>query len=134
MSDQDGSTRSRAAAALLPRFLGHRVRDLETVREALEHRDFEPISRIGHNMRGNGVSYGFPEISDIGQRLEAAAKARSAGHVQDQLGRLEACLARIGADAATAASPPSPRLSSSTRVRAEGPDAGRTERQGKRER
>jgi HPt (histidine-containing phosphotransfer) domain-containing protein len=87
-------SRSPAATALLPRFLEHRRRDVVTIREALERADFETIGRIGHNMAGNGVSYGFPEMSAIGERLEAEANAGNAMAVLEQLASLEASLAR----------------------------------------
>jgi len=112
-------TRSPAATALLPKFLGHRQRDVATLREALAIRDFAPIGTIAHNMRGNGVSYGFPDVSEIGLRLEEAASASDARLVEEQIERLEAYLERIRAVAGPAASP-SPRPSSRTRVRAVG--------------
>ncbi len=70
--------------------------DVATLRAAVECGDFETISRLGHNMSGNGVSYGFPEISEIGERLEAAAVTGNAIAVREQLTSLEACLARSG--------------------------------------
>ena len=86
--------RSPAATALLPRFLEHRRRDVETIRAAMEQGDFETIGRLGHNMAGNGLSYGFPEMSAIGERLEAGALARNEMAVREQLASLEATLAR----------------------------------------
>jgi HPt (histidine-containing phosphotransfer) domain-containing protein len=83
-------SRDRAAAALLPKFIGHRERDAGAIRAALEHGDFEVIVTLGHNMRGNGPSYGFPEIGAIGERLEAAAGARDARRVGEQVAALEA--------------------------------------------
>ncbi|MDP9002085.1 MAG: response regulator [Myxococcota bacterium] len=94
-----GTSRFPNVAALLPKFLSHRERDVILIREALEQGDFEPISRIGHNMRGNGVSYGFPELSAIGQTIEAAATAKNGPRVHDELARLKACLLQIRAAA-----------------------------------
>jgi HPt (histidine-containing phosphotransfer) domain-containing protein len=86
--------RSAAATALLPRFLEHRRGDVTTIRTALTTGDFETIRRIGHNMAGNGVSYGFAEISAMGRRLEAEADARDANAVREELAELETFLAR----------------------------------------
>jgi signal transduction histidine kinase/HPt (histidine-containing phosphotransfer) domain-containing protein len=94
------ATPSPAATKLFPKFLDHRERDAATIRGALERDDFETIATLGHNMRGNGVSYGFPEVSAIGQRIETAAVARNARRVSEQLARLEECLARIRAQRA----------------------------------
>jgi signal transduction histidine kinase/HPt (histidine-containing phosphotransfer) domain-containing protein len=91
---------SPAATKLFPKFLDHRERDAATIRAALEREDFDTIATLGHNMRGNGVSYGFPEVSAIGQRIETAAVARSARRVAEQLARLDECLARIRAQRA----------------------------------
>jgi HPt (histidine-containing phosphotransfer) domain-containing protein len=91
-----GSARVRVAEKLLPKFIGHRRQDVSTVRLALERRDFETISRIGHNMRGNGVSYGFPEIGVLGEQLERAANTTNVQGVREQLTLLEAWVARIG--------------------------------------
>jgi HPt (histidine-containing phosphotransfer) domain-containing protein len=112
--------RSPAATALLPRFLEHRRRDVATIVAALEHGDFETIARLGHNMSGNGVSFGFPEISAIGERLEAEAVARNAIGVREQLASLEVCLARVDEETAGEAGP---QTESRTRVRAATRDA-----------
>jgi HPt (histidine-containing phosphotransfer) domain-containing protein len=95
--------RSAAAAALLPRFLEHRRGDIATIRAALATGDFETIRRLGHNMAGNGVSYGFPEMSAMGERLEAEANAGNESAVREELSTLEAFLARINTGRGTAA-------------------------------
>jgi HPt (histidine-containing phosphotransfer) domain-containing protein len=87
--------RSAVATALLPRFLAHRRLDVITIRAALARNDFEAIGRIGHNLFGNGRSYGFPEMSAIGERLEAAAAAGNVFAVDEQRALLEATLAQI---------------------------------------
>ncbi|MGD0526752.1 MAG: Hpt domain-containing protein [Polyangiaceae bacterium] len=89
------AARSRIAAALLPRFVGHRERDVVTIRLALEHGDFETVARLGHNMRGNGISYGFPDISAIGERLETAAGAKDEGLIREALEALETWVTEI---------------------------------------
>jgi len=81
--------RSPAAAKLLPRFIAHRAEDVATIRLALERGDYALIARLGHNMRGNGRSYGFADIATIGERMEAAALARDTGGVREQAAALE---------------------------------------------
>jgi HPt (histidine-containing phosphotransfer) domain-containing protein len=108
--------RSPAATKLLPRFLEHRERDVVSLRAAVEREDFETIARIGHNMRGNGQSYGFPDLGTIGECLEAAADAKSTVGVLEHLRSLVAWLAQATATARSEDS--RPRLTSSTRVRA----------------
>jgi HPt (histidine-containing phosphotransfer) domain-containing protein len=83
---------SYAATALRPRFLVHRERDAATIRGCLADGDFETIARLGHNMRGNGPSYGFDELAEIGERLEDAANGKSADLVWERLVELETWL------------------------------------------
>jgi HPt (histidine-containing phosphotransfer) domain-containing protein len=85
--------RSAAAEKLLPRFLAHRAADLATLRNALSAGEFEVVARLGHNMHGNGRSYGFPEIEALGARLEEAAHMRDTETIERRLDELEAWLA-----------------------------------------
>jgi CheY-like chemotaxis protein len=103
---------SATVSRLRPKFLEHRERDVATIRGALARKDFEIIATLGHNMRGTGVSYGYPEVSAIGGRLEAAAQAKNGRRIDEQIGRLEAWLLRIRNKLAAG------RPASSTRVRA----------------
>jgi len=86
--------RSAAAASLLPRFIAHRTEDVATISLALERGDYAIIARLGHNMRGNGHSYGFPDVAAIGERMEAAAQTRNTAGVREQLAALEDWVAR----------------------------------------
>lgn len=49
--------------------LAEKLRALET---AVAARNFKEIVLYGHQLKGSGRSYGFPEISDIGTRIEEA--------------------------------------------------------------
>lgn len=59
---------------LVPNFLRNRHKDLKRLDEFLSAGNFTELVRMGHNMKGSGTSYGMPEISDIGRRLEAASQ------------------------------------------------------------
>lgn len=93
--------RSKAATALLPKFIGHRQRDATDIRSALERGDYQTISRLGHNMRGNGASYGFPDLGALGERLETAAHQRNEEEIRTQLAALDDWIANVGSTLAT---------------------------------
>jgi HPt (histidine-containing phosphotransfer) domain-containing protein len=38
--------------------------------------NFKTIVRIGHQLKGSGRSYGIPEVSDLGARIEEAGENR----------------------------------------------------------
>jgi CheY-like chemotaxis protein/HPt (histidine-containing phosphotransfer) domain-containing protein len=59
---------------LIPGYLNNRKTELPNLEAALIQKDFSVLQRIGHNLRGSGESYGLKAVSDIGQRLEEAAK------------------------------------------------------------
>jgi HPt (histidine-containing phosphotransfer) domain-containing protein len=79
-------------AALLPSYLARRAQDVQLLSGALERHDFESIARAGHNLRGNGVSFGFPELSAIGEALEEAARSGSADGIRKGIARLGDCV------------------------------------------
>lgn len=83
---------SRRVWKLLPSYLSSRARDAAILEEALQRADFEAIARIGHTLRGNGAAFAFPEVSDIGETVEAAARAQSAEGVRDGIARLRTCV------------------------------------------
>jgi CheY-like chemotaxis protein len=58
-----------------PEFLAKRRADLVRIREAVASQDFGTIKSIGHNCKGIGKGYGFPEIGLAGAALESAARA-----------------------------------------------------------
>ncbi len=62
--------------AQIPSFLLNRRKDVIVLNDALARGDFETVGRLGHGMKGAGVSFGFQAISDIGDKMEREA-ARS---------------------------------------------------------
>ena len=59
---------------LIPGFLDHRWKDIDTIRSALKEGDFDTIRSLGHSMKGAGGGYGFDYITDIGRDLESSAR------------------------------------------------------------
>ena len=60
---------------LVPIFLAQRKTDQAAIAAALPLRNFEALRKTGHGMTGAGSSYGFTQISDLGERLVLAARA-----------------------------------------------------------
>ena len=72
---------------LIPTFMKNRVKELDTLRSALEGGDFEQLRQLGHRMKGVGNSYGFEKVSLLGKQIEDGATSN------DRAG-LEACIAQ----------------------------------------
>ena len=80
---------------LIPVFLEIMSEEIESMQEALERSDYETIQILGHGMGGDGGSYGFDDISDIGRSLEQAAKHRNSEEVRKLVGELSSYLGRV---------------------------------------
>jgi PAS domain S-box-containing protein len=80
---------------LLPAYLKNRGVDLHSLGAALEKNDYGAIQVVGHQMKGSGTGYGFPALSEIGHRLELAAKEETAEGVRAQISALADYLDRV---------------------------------------
>ncbi|WP_347340415.1 PAS domain S-box protein [Phenylobacterium glaciei] len=65
---------SARITAQIPAYLDSCRQHVLTMREALNREDFEPVTILGHNMRGSGGGFGFQAITDFGAGLEQAAE------------------------------------------------------------
>lgn len=68
-------TVAKDLADLIPVFFKNRQKEIESLRGALAGEDFEQLRHLGHRMKGVGNSYGFAAISEIGKRIEDAARS-----------------------------------------------------------
>lgn len=59
---------------LMPKFLELRRSELPIIENAIAQEDFTTLSRLGHNLKGAGASYGLESLSTIGKQLENAAQ------------------------------------------------------------
>ncbi len=79
---------SEQVRALVPQYLESKHRQIEEAREALMTRDFGPIRRFGHNLKGTGRGYGFPAIEEMGRQIESAAAQADVDRIGQQLDAL----------------------------------------------
>ncbi len=80
---------------LIPGFLERRREDLDKLRNAAADRDIQTLRVTGHSMKGTGGGYGFDGLSEIGARIEAAAKAGDLDAMPEHLRALEDYLQRV---------------------------------------
>jgi HPt (histidine-containing phosphotransfer) domain-containing protein len=60
-------------ADLIQAFMHAMKRRTDTLAQALHARDFQAIRTLGHQMNGEGGTFGFDAISTFGAELEQAA-------------------------------------------------------------
>jgi hypothetical protein len=93
--DRKEEGRDRIAALIAarrPAFLANRLLDLGKMQDALASRDFAAIQNIGHNCKGTGTGYGFPDISRIGATIEIAARALDGIELEKLIQQFAGCI------------------------------------------
>ena len=61
---------------ILSHYLEHRKNDLKFCLEWLTKNNFCEIERVGHQLKGNGATFGYPDLTSLGAELELAAQNR----------------------------------------------------------
>ena len=86
------SEAARWLSSRAPAYLSRRASEFEVMQVALSMNDLLKIQRIAHDMKGTGSAYGFRRISEIGERLELAARSGHRVEVARQLDELNGLL------------------------------------------
>jgi HPt (histidine-containing phosphotransfer) domain-containing protein len=58
------------------KYLDRRIEDIETLIASLDEDDFAPAQKLGHQVKGNAVTFEFPHLAPIGAQIEAASKIK----------------------------------------------------------
>ena len=57
----------------LSKYVERRQGDADNCVKALNSGDFKFIAEVAHKIKGNGTTFGYPELSQLGERLEIVA-------------------------------------------------------------
>jgi len=79
----------------IPMYLDLARNELGNLADALRREDFAKVRFVGHDLKGTGGGYGFPEISAIGKCLEEAAKSGDAAEIEKKIADLASYLDRV---------------------------------------
>jgi signal transduction histidine kinase/DNA-binding response OmpR family regulator len=88
---------SQEVQALVPQYLASKTKQIAEARDCLTARDFGPIRRFGHNLKGTGSGYGFPDIEEMGRNIERAAVEADIDRIGEQLDALHRFVSETGA-------------------------------------
>ncbi len=75
-SDFDADGLPAVVRGLIPGYLRNREPEPDRIMEHLTAGDFEAIAVIGHKLKGSGASFGLMALTELGAKLEKAAKMR----------------------------------------------------------
>jgi len=76
-------------------YLQRRKTDLINCQKAFESQDFSFLEKVGHQVKGNALSYGFDDLSPIATALEAAAQEKNMNHLKVVLINFNAAVEKL---------------------------------------
>jgi HPt (histidine-containing phosphotransfer) domain-containing protein len=82
-------------AELKTRYLSRRFQDIERLRACLEQGDYSFAQKLGHQVKGNAVTFDVPQIAYIGLEMEKAAQKQDKEKVKILIQKMEAALISI---------------------------------------
>ena len=56
-------------------YITHTSKELVKIQENLDNMELDSLRTFGHNIKGSGGMYGFDEVTHLGTKIEASAKA-----------------------------------------------------------
>ncbi|MGE3611522.1 MAG: Hpt domain-containing protein [Bacteriovoracaceae bacterium] len=82
----------RVPIELKRNYLTRKLRDIKNLMILIEEEDFASAIRLGHQVKGNAVTFEMPHIAYIGHEIENAAKRRDKDRVKILLMKMESII------------------------------------------
>ena len=80
---------------VIPGYLDSCRTTLGIMQQSMQQGDFETLKRQGHNIKGSGGGYGFDRISEMGLKIENAAKVQDGVSIDQEIILLQDYLNRV---------------------------------------
>ena len=71
------------------KYLSRRMQDIERLRVTLEQDDYTFAQKVGHQVKGNAVTFDVPQIAFIGLQMEQAARKKDKEKVKILIQKME---------------------------------------------
>ena len=71
------------------KYLSRRLADMHDVRSSLLGEDYAIAQRVGHQIKGNAVTFEVPQIASLGFEMEIAAKRKDKDKISILISRME---------------------------------------------
>lgn len=76
------------------KYLNRRMSDLALLRSSMENDDYSFAQRIGHQVKGNAVTFEVPQMAQVGMDLENAAVRRDKERIKVLIVKMEGLILR----------------------------------------
>jgi HPt (histidine-containing phosphotransfer) domain-containing protein len=80
---------------LVPGYLASRRKEASEMIALLAGSEYARLAVLGHNLKGTGTGYGFPDLTRMGAALEQAAKRADQASLKAQIVDLNRYLDRV---------------------------------------
>ncbi len=80
---------------LVPKYLSSVRREMDEILAGIDSNDCNIAREVGHQFKGSGEGYGFPEITRTGAAVELAAISRDENEIRRQISALSTYLDRV---------------------------------------
>ena len=74
---------------LKKKYLDRRIQELQNLKTSLVHDDFTGALKLGHQVKGNAITFDLPQVAPFGVAIETAAKMRDKDLVQSLISKME---------------------------------------------
>lgn len=75
------------------KYLSRRIQDIEKLKVSLDQGDYTLAVKLGHQVKGNAVTFDVPQIAFIGLEIEKAAKKQDKEKVKILVEKMETAIA-----------------------------------------
>lgn len=77
------------------KYLSRRIQDIQRLRSLLEQDDYSFAQKLGHQVKGNAVTFDVPQIAFIGHEMERAALKKDKEKVRILIQKMESALQSV---------------------------------------
>lgn len=74
------------------KYLERRIEDIQKLRSSLDMGDYSCALRVGHQVKGNAVTFDFPQMAGLGVAIETAAKNKDRDGVMSLINEMESVI------------------------------------------
>lgn len=76
------------------KYLNRRIQDLQRLCLSLDQDDYSEAIKLGHQVKGNAVTFEFPQMAFIGMEIERAAKKKDKQKVKILAEKMEEAISK----------------------------------------
>lgn len=74
------------------KYLSRRIQDIQKLKDSLELDDYSFAAKLGHQVKGNAVTFDVPQMAFIGLEMEKAANKKDKEKVKILMTKMESLI------------------------------------------